>query len=233
MGAKQWAQRLVIALVLAVAAGVAGICIYETFINDFSSLNHYETLGVPRNAAPADIKRAFRDLSLRYHPDKATYNAELQVRRFHQISDANTVLMNDESRRQYDQQLYEQELRARMMGRLPGWRFTPLTWETEDVLLFYLQELPLRVAMWLSAWLSVDGLLTCLVFLGCVVFVLEVIQRLLRRISDFFTFRRSKQDMIDREEAMRAARARQQEKLQAASEEAKVRRRQVRGRAAQ
>lgn len=32
--------------------------------------NYYEILGVPREAAEADIKRAFRKLSLKYHPDK-------------------------------------------------------------------------------------------------------------------------------------------------------------------
>uniref|UniRef100_K3X8U7 J domain-containing protein n=1 Tax=Globisporangium ultimum (strain ATCC 200006 / CBS 805.95 / DAOM BR144) TaxID=431595 RepID=K3X8U7_GLOUD len=80
------------ALLLLVALAGTAVVVYETFWNDFSSLNHYEALGVPETAQLKDIKRAFRERSLQYHPDKASVSqsAELNTKRFHRISGEET-----------------------------------------------------------------------------------------------------------------------------------------------
>jgi molecular chaperone DnaJ len=62
--------------------------------------DYYEILGVDRNATKEEIKRAYRRLALKYHPDKnPSPDAE---EKFKEISEAYAVLSDDEKRRQYD-----------------------------------------------------------------------------------------------------------------------------------
>jgi len=60
--------------------------------------DYYKSLGVARNASKDEIKKAYRQLAHKYHPDKGG-NAE----QFKEINEAYTVLSNDEKRAQYDQ----------------------------------------------------------------------------------------------------------------------------------
>ena len=60
-------------------------------------MTHYDTLGVSSNASDDEIKRAYRTLSLKHHPDRGGDKA-----RFQEISAANDVLSDPEKRRQYD-----------------------------------------------------------------------------------------------------------------------------------
>src|SRR6188508_2196924 len=63
--------------------------------------DYYATLGVPRGASAADIKKAYRKLARQHHPDvnKSDPAAE---KRFKEISEAYAVLGDDEKRKAYD-----------------------------------------------------------------------------------------------------------------------------------
>jgi molecular chaperone DnaJ len=63
--------------------------------------DYYEVLGVPRNASKDQIKDAYRQLALKYHPDRN--KAPDAEERFKEISEAYAVLSDDEKRAQYDQ----------------------------------------------------------------------------------------------------------------------------------
>ncbi len=60
--------------------------------------DYYKILGVPRDASQEEIKRAFRRLAHKYHPDKAGGDAE----KFKEINEAYQVLGNPEKRKKYD-----------------------------------------------------------------------------------------------------------------------------------
>ncbi len=62
--------------------------------------DYYEVLGVGKNAPKEEIKRAYRRLALKYHPDKSS--APDAEEKFKEISEAYAVLSDEEKRRQYD-----------------------------------------------------------------------------------------------------------------------------------
>jgi len=65
------------------------------------SRDHYEVLGISRQATDDDIKRAYRDLARRYHPDSHPDDPEAEER-FKEISVAYEALRDPERRRRYD-----------------------------------------------------------------------------------------------------------------------------------
>lgn len=64
--------------------------------------DYYNLLEVPRNASPEDIRRAYRRLALKWHPDKNPDNKAEAEARFKEISEAYEVLSDESKRRQYD-----------------------------------------------------------------------------------------------------------------------------------
>jgi len=63
--------------------------------------DYYETLGVPRTASQADIKKAFRKLAREHHPDKKPGDKEAE-RRFKAVNEAHAVLSDPDKRKKYD-----------------------------------------------------------------------------------------------------------------------------------
>ncbi len=62
------------------------------------SKNYYEILGVDKSASQDDIKKAFRKVAHKYHPDKGTGNEA----KFKEASEAYSVLSDEKKRQQYD-----------------------------------------------------------------------------------------------------------------------------------
>src|SRR5438552_18112286 len=63
--------------------------------------DYYEILSVERNASSEDIKRAYRKLAVKFHPDKNPGDAHAEER-FKELGEAYDVLMDPEKRAAYD-----------------------------------------------------------------------------------------------------------------------------------
>jgi curved DNA-binding protein len=63
--------------------------------------DYYEILDIPRNAGEIEIKKAYRQLALKYHPDRNPGNKDAE-NRFKEIAEAYSVLSDPEKRERYD-----------------------------------------------------------------------------------------------------------------------------------
>ena len=63
--------------------------------------DYYEILGVSKNASSAEIKKAYREAALKYHPDRNPNNKEAEEK-FKEVSQAYDVLSNEEKKAKYD-----------------------------------------------------------------------------------------------------------------------------------
>lgn len=68
---------------------------------DWVEKDFYAILGVSKDASDADIKKAYRKMARKYHPDTNSGDATAE-RKFKDITEANSVLSNPEDRQQYD-----------------------------------------------------------------------------------------------------------------------------------
>lgn len=64
-------------------------------------IDYYKTLEIARDASAADIKKAYRKLARKYHPDLNPNDTEAH-KKFQQINEANEVLSDPEKRKKYD-----------------------------------------------------------------------------------------------------------------------------------
>ena len=67
-----------------------------------SKKDYYEILGVSRNASEVELKKAYRQLALKYHPDRNPDNKESEDK-FKEAAEAYDILSNPEKRKRYDQ----------------------------------------------------------------------------------------------------------------------------------
>jgi molecular chaperone DnaJ len=66
-----------------------------------SQKDYYKTLGVPKTATAAEIKKSYRDLARKWHPDANKGSAEAEER-FKEITEAYNVLSDEKQRKEYD-----------------------------------------------------------------------------------------------------------------------------------
>lgn len=89
--------------------------------------DYYDVLGVSKNATEAEIKRAYRQQALKWHPDK-NKSAEASVK-FKEVTEAYEILADQEKRKTYDQfghAAFDQAAGANPFGG--GWSNQPFTY---------------------------------------------------------------------------------------------------------
>ena len=64
--------------------------------------DYYEVLGVSKNASEDEIKKAYRKIAIKYHPDRNPDNKEAEEK-FKEAAEAYSVLSDQQKRQQYDQ----------------------------------------------------------------------------------------------------------------------------------
>ena len=67
-----------------------------------SKRDYYEVLGIDKNADASEIKKAYRKLAIKFHPDKNPDNPDAEVK-FKEAAEAYEILSNPEKKQRYDQ----------------------------------------------------------------------------------------------------------------------------------
>jgi len=93
--------------------------------------DYYEILGVGRSATPEEIRKAFRTLALKHHPDRNPGDKDAE-QKFKQISQAYDVLSDEEKRKQYDR-FGQEGLRGYATRDFEGASFEDVPEAPEDV----------------------------------------------------------------------------------------------------
>lgn len=78
------------------------LCLKGTTQHNTMKQDYYKTLGINKQASDSDIKKAYRKLAMKYHPDRNSDNAQAEGK-FKQVKEAYEVLSDADKRTQYDQ----------------------------------------------------------------------------------------------------------------------------------
>lgn len=83
---------------------VALLCLFLAAFGKAPQKDYYQTLGVDKDASEQEIKRAYKKLALKWHPDKNPDQQETAQREFIAVQQAYEVLSDSTKRRRYDNQ---------------------------------------------------------------------------------------------------------------------------------
>jgi curved DNA-binding protein CbpA len=85
-----------------------------TFATQSKMVDYYDVLGLSNNATPEDIKKAYRGLAMKYHPDVNTTGEthEPNAQRFREIAEAYAVLSIPENKSSYDNSMMKRKPEA-------------------------------------------------------------------------------------------------------------------------
>jgi len=65
-------------------------------------MNPYKILGIEKDSSISEIKKAYKKLALKYHPDKNIHDKEDAEKKFKQISEAYQILSDSDKKKLYD-----------------------------------------------------------------------------------------------------------------------------------
>jgi translocation protein SEC63 len=111
----------------------------------------YEILGVDSSVDQAGVRRAFRKLSLKYHPDKVTENKDEAEKKFVDISKAYKVLTDEDARKTFEEFGHPDGKQSFALGiALPAWLVVKEN--SPFVLLAYALIFGIALPMYVARW---------------------------------------------------------------------------------
>ena len=78
------------------------LIIFPILIKNNDSEDYYKILGIEKNATESEIKKAYRKLALKWHPDKNPNNKKEAEEKFKKINEAYSILSDKNKRNEYD-----------------------------------------------------------------------------------------------------------------------------------
>lgn len=89
-------------------------------VSGMANRDYYEVLGIDKNATEADVKRAYRRMARKYHPDLNKEHPKEAEENFKKVNEAYHVLSDADKRAQYDQMGHDAFRQAAQNGGGPG-----------------------------------------------------------------------------------------------------------------
>lgn len=129
--------KLMIAGLVAILVGAIALKFGDERIEGLdrgpNSVDHYKVLKLSRTATTAEVKKTFKKLALKWHPDKQAVCEEECQRRFAEINEAYRVLSAPEFREAYDQVEVSYEALPSVAAELTSQNFDSLVLQSDDI----------------------------------------------------------------------------------------------------